>query len=495
MALISDLLSASAHLHNPMASEEYDRRIRELVDYLKKLLSTKTLDSSANDESSLDHLDPSADSIAYLYVLGAQIQRAQERSGNPYPADIRPAGKLWTRAAQFLTKFDRVQVRYTGREWRQLLEVVAQASLAASKPLLGAKLVRDAMIRLDPSATVFTSNHVLLVKLCLQAKAYSYALPILNKHICHFPTLPEPSTSEQSKICADNASSVSFITSASGFSSKLSYQDYLRYFLYGGMIYMALKEWRSALHFLGAAVSMPVTSSVSLIMVEAYKKWILVGLLEKGKLCSPPSITTPHVVKLYQSLARPYVSLAQAFELGDMKRLRGEVDAAMEIWYMDNNFGLVTQVVDAFFRQTVVKLGKTFAALTVADLAKQIFPSPAEKMVTESDVSSLIMSGALDASLVQKQDPTELSILRFSTSLSFPRLSHELDMQSHLKKERLLMENLVRNLEEINNAIGMSEECLDNLQRGQAWAASNGTNPTPAEGGLEMDEDLMGDMS
>ncbi|KAJ5338783.1 hypothetical protein N7452_005511 [Penicillium brevicompactum] len=416
MALISDLLSASAHLHNPMASEEYDRRIRELVDYLKKLLSTKTLDSSANDESSLD-------------------------------------------------------------------------------PLLGAKLVRDAMIRLDPSATVFTSNHVLLVKLCLQAKAYSYALPILNKHICHFPTLPEPSTSEQSKICADNASSVSFITSASGFSSKLSYQDYLRYFLYGGMIYMALKEWRSALHFLGAAVSMPVTSSVSLIMVEAYKKWILVGLLEKGKLCSPPSITTPHVVKLYQSLARPYVSLAQAFERGDMKRLRGEVDAAMEIWYMDNNFGLVTQVVDAFFRQTVVKLGKTFAALTVADLAKQIFPSPAEKMVTESDVSSLIMSGALDASLVQKQDPTELSILRFSTSLSFPRLSHELDIQSHLKKERLLMENLVRNLEEINNAIGMSEECLDNLQRGQAWAASNGTNPTPAEGGLEMDEDLMGDMS
>lgn len=161
----------------------------------------------------------------------------------------------------------------------------------------------------------------------------------------------------------------------------------------------------------------------------------------------------------------------------------------------DNNFGLVTQVVDAFFRQTIVKLGKTFAALTVADLAKQVFPSPAEKMVTEADVSSLIMSGALDASLVQKQDPTELSILRFSTSLSFPRLSHELDIQSHLKKERLLMENLVRNLEEINNAIGMSEECLDNLQRGQAWAASNGTNPTPAEGGLEMDEDLMGDMS
>lgn len=50
---------------------------------------------------------------------------------------------------------------------------------------------------------------------------------------------------------------------------------------------MALKEWRNALHFLGIVISTPSTSSVSLIMVEAYKKWVLVGLLEKGKVSSP----------------------------------------------------------------------------------------------------------------------------------------------------------------------------------------------------------------
>ena len=71
---------------------------------------------------------------------------------------------------------------------------------------------------------------------------------------------------------------------ASGLSSKLSSKDYLQYFLYGGMIYMALKQWRKALHFLGIVVSMPIAGSLSMIMVEAYKKWILVGLLEKGKV-------------------------------------------------------------------------------------------------------------------------------------------------------------------------------------------------------------------
>jgi COP9 signalosome complex subunit 3 len=84
-------------------------------------------------------------------------------------------------------------------------------------------------------------------------------------------------------LCADGPS-VSFITDTSGFSSKLSYRDYLRYFLYGSMVYMALKKWRSALHFLGVVISMPTAGSVSLIMVEAYKKWVLVGLLETGKV-------------------------------------------------------------------------------------------------------------------------------------------------------------------------------------------------------------------
>jgi COP9 signalosome complex subunit 3 len=74
------------------------------------------------------------------------------------------------------------------------------------------------------------------------------------------------------------------VTDASGLSAKISYRDYLQYFLYGGMVYMALKDWRKALHFLGVVISTPVATYVSLVMVDAYKKWVLVGLLEHGKV-------------------------------------------------------------------------------------------------------------------------------------------------------------------------------------------------------------------
>ena len=67
-------------------------------------------------------------------------------------------------------------------------------------------------------------------------------------------------------------------------SGTLKYQDYLEYFLYGAMIYMGLKEWRRAQLFLESAMVAPVAHNASKIQVEAYKKWILVNLLDKGKV-------------------------------------------------------------------------------------------------------------------------------------------------------------------------------------------------------------------
>lgn len=141
------------------------------------------------------------------------------------------------------------------------------------------------MLRLDPSCAVLTSNHLLLVQLCLRTRAYSCALPVLENRIFHIPC-SDNTTELASTLCAEHKSSLLFLNNATGLSSKVTYYDYLRYFLYGGMVYMALKEWRKAFHFLGIVISMPTASSVSLVMVEAYRKWILVGLLDKGKVSS-----------------------------------------------------------------------------------------------------------------------------------------------------------------------------------------------------------------
>lgn len=140
------------------------------------------------------------------------------------------------------------------------------------------------MLRLDPSGSSFTSNHVLLSRLCLRARAYALALPVIDKDICVFPASADQAYLRRSQpvMCAQHESSATFITNTSGFSSKLTYRDHLQYFLYSSMIYMGLKQWDRALHFLSIVISSPSINSVSAIMVEAYKKWVLVSLLAKG---------------------------------------------------------------------------------------------------------------------------------------------------------------------------------------------------------------------
>lgn len=110
------------------------------------------------------------------------------------------------------------------------------------------------------------------------ARAYTLALPVLDQTICQFSTTADKPNYQQSESDIDSTADLHLF----GPQSNLSHTDHLQYFLYGGMIYMALKKWSKARHFLSIVISSPAINSVSLIMVEAYKKWILVNLLEKG---------------------------------------------------------------------------------------------------------------------------------------------------------------------------------------------------------------------
>ena len=58
------------------------------------------------------------------------------------------------------------------------------------------------------------------------------------------------------------------------------------------------------------------------------------------------------------------------------------------------------------------------------------------------------------------------------------------------------METMVINLGKTNHNLGLSDEYVDSLHKGQVWSGSSEVNPiVGVEAGLEMDEDLMGDMS
>ncbi|GIJ88422.1 hypothetical protein Asppvi_007346 [Aspergillus pseudoviridinutans] len=479
MTEILSRLTVVSSLQHASNEEDYDRQLYELIAYIKQPTRLNEITRSA--DLLLDGLNPSLHSVAYLFVFHARVKVLGER----LPKDVQPGGHLWKRAIEFLRVFDPIQVRYAGQEWRRLIELVANAAQASSKTFLAVQAVRDAILRLDPASETFTSTHLLLMKLCLLSRSYRHALPVLNKAMYHFPAGPSHAyqAHRQVFLCSEHGSSAAYITHASGFTAQVTYRDHLQYFLYGAMIYMALKEWESALHLLCIVVSCPVANTVSKIMVEAYKKWLLVSLLAKGKIISTPEMINPHVMKVYQSLILPYVSLADTFENDDTERLWAEVDVGRAIWLADNNMGLVLQVVHAHRKSVVVKLGSTFSAVAIADIAQRIASDPVPSTEAETSISSMVISG-LDSTLLHSNSNHKPTMLHFHAGGASNSFGEE-HIAFLLDSERLLLSTLAANLGQSNHDLELSSEHLQFLRR-----AKNASQHSSGQFGMKFKDDI-----
>ncbi|GKZ58369.1 hypothetical protein AnigIFM49718_004187 [Aspergillus niger] len=386
--ILSHLTSASSELRsvNNTRDERYDTQIRDLVAYIKNC------DKNSDTQYLLDNLHPSLHTLSYLLILNLHIDNLQIRAKENLPDEIKPGNDLWTRVAYFLQHFDPIQVRYAGHEWRRLVELLAQAAEVTAKPFLAVQVMKEALLRLN-SPGILTSLHVTFLRLSLLSKSYHYALPVMERWIFQFPASSVQAYRKHISrpLCSEDTFGDTFISDASGFSAKLTYRDHMRFFLYGAMIYLALKKWDKALHWLSVVISSPVNDSVSKIMVEGYKKWVLASLLAHGKLISSPRVISAHVLKVFQTLTKPYASLADAFERGDLPRLRAEIDIGRSIWRADNNEGLVSQLFHAYNSFLVMKLGRTFSALTTADVAQRTLAPLAFSASIEEFVALLVI--------------------------------------------------------------------------------------------------------
>ncbi|KAL3473658.1 signalosome subunit 3 [Aspergillus californicus] len=476
---------------NTTDDESYDRQLRGLIAYLKQ---PGLVSSTADLSDYLKAIDPSVYSLSFLFLLQFQIQHLQKKTKRDIPEDLLPGGELWEHSVNFLRSFDPIQIRYAGCEWRQLVELVATAARIISKPALAVKLIRDALERLNPSGT-FTSLHLTLVKLALLSSSYTCALLIVDKLIFSFPTDLDHVHLE-TFACSAHESSTTLVPETSGFSTKLTYRDHLQFFLYSGMIYMALKKWDQASHCLSAVMSSPTVSSVSKIMVEAYKKWILANLLGCGKLPPTSKIIAPHVTRVYQSLARPYLSLAEAFEKGDLQKMSAEIQLGQSIWRADKNTGLVFQIFEAHGKCTIIKLGRTFSALTMADVLQRSSSCARDQPEYEEFVASLVMSDRLSATLSHLPGTQSTTMLRFSPSAQCQAFREE-QIRIRLMRGSSALNTIAQGIAQTDHSLELSHENLHFVGKTQKW---NGNPEKPGAAGLDeagvggnMDEDLMGD--
>ncbi|CRG84672.1 COP9 signalosome complex subunit 3 [Talaromyces islandicus] len=450
---MADLLSRLLSFPSPSTAafeDAYSLHARDFIASVNELLPAAIDGAAAKLDAILEHVDPSIHSLPYLLVLHFHGKTVEKNSHTILAGDSRPGGSFWTRCLLFLRTFDPTQVRHAMKEWHKLVGT------------------------------------------------YSLALPVIDQTICQFSATYDKPNSQQNESDIDLTTDLHLF----GPRSSLSHKDHLQYFLYGGMIYMALKKWNKARHFLSIVISSPAVNSVSLIMVEAYKKWVLVNLLEKGVVAPLPKATPPISIKLYKALAKPYDALASTFVAGDGEKLWAEVEFGHSIWRMDKNTGLVQQVLLAFRKQSVLRLSSTFAAVTTTDVSKRALSGTMDTDATERYILSLAIQKQLSASLSHLPGESKPSMLRFSTAGNTQSTELEADLEGRLLLQQQKLNLLVQNIRTSDRKLELGKEYLEYLRRGQKHNdsmskegnQSGRTKGQDIDPDLDFDEDMMGDM-
>lgn len=285
------------------------------------------------------------------------------------------------------------------------------------------------MLRYDSTGAMLTSKHVLLVRIALGSRQLADAVPLLDRPILYFPGAQR--LSKLKPLCDMTSPISSYITVGdNGFSRKLKYQEVLEYFLCRGIIYIGVRDWRRAFQSLEDAVTFPTKDgAVSKIMIDAYKKWILVGLLLEGKPLNLPKVTGAQAAKTYHTIAKPYESVAQIFENGTAARLKAEVEAGNRIWHDDCNTGLILHVLSAYQKCQIRNLVSIYTKMSIQEVHN--YTTSAETgaklphvQATEALVRSMISDGSLQATVnsggIVSFDPTGsvLEEQRFKSELA-----------------------------------------------------------------------------
>lgn len=181
--------------------------------------------------------------------------------------------------------------------------------------------------------------------------------------------------------------------------SGLTPRDMLLYYYYGGMAYIGMKQFSKALDFFNNALTVPAYA-LNAIMVECFKKFVLVSLLVHGKFLGISKNATQLVHRHMKTFCSQYVDFATAYAANESEKVKQIAETNKQLFQKDNNLGLVKQCINALYRSNIQTLTATFMTLSLADIAKIV--NLKDDKEAERLLLRMIENGEINAVINQK---------------------------------------------------------------------------------------------
>lgn len=315
-------------------------------------------------------------------------------------------------------------------------------------------------MRLDPRGEVLTSSHIILARLVTDTREYEAAVPVFRNPIMYIPMQINP---KPKYICHVDLPSYAWISASSGFSAKIKTIDILEYFYMAAVALIGANAWDDALIMLENAMCYPIRDfSVSKIMSECYKKWILVSLIHEGKTRPMPKSTCSAAIRVYHTTGKPYEAISHLFEHGTTASLRAEIEMGQQIWQTDGNTGIILQLCVEYDKWQIRNLGKTYSAISISDISVFATSAVSGNRFSTTDLENLITEmirqGSLNATLV----PPNVNTLNPTSPINPPSPILTFSSEHPILSEAEVQTNLMNAMSRIRQ-MGIALKRTDHL--------------------------------
>eukprot|EP00879_Flechtneria_rotunda_P031253 GHRR01034123.1.p1 GENE.GHRR01034123.1~~GHRR01034123.1.p1 ORF type:complete len:356 (+),score=97.80 GHRR01034123.1:145-1212(+) len=304
----------------------------QLLGYLKG--ADAILDHAQNNcLTAAQHLDVQQHSLGVLYLLNAHAKRPNSNAN----------GGFTEYTAQFLSNCSAVQIQQAPEQFCELCHKFKDQLLGSPQSArLGIAPLLSALQRLAPSQEQLTPIHADVLQICLLAKVYNAAAPLIDAEL----TEVDPART----ACGPT--------------------DLLLYCYYGGMVATGRKQLSRALELFLQGLTAP-TYVCSAVTAATYKKYVLVSLIHTGSVPPLPKFTSQKVRQMVENPEfKPYSDLANAYNSKNQDKLLRVAEQNTAAFSGDSNVGLVKQVLASLPVRTIQRLTQTYVTLSLADIAK-----------------------------------------------------------------------------------------------------------------------------
>jgi len=308
----------------------------------------------------LHNLDAGAHSLGYLFILNIQATSPK--------FDIK---RFSNSSRHFLVNCTSQQIKHEPQRFARVARKFKETMIDMRTPLKGLRPLWLGLVKFRGSSENLTPLHSDLLQLCILSKCYTSAFKLLAEPV--FQILPEQ--------------------------TGLTPKDMLLYYYYGGVAYVGLKDFKSALEFFKMAFSCPAIV-LSAIMVESYKKFVLVSLILYGQVQPFPKYTSSVVQRHIKTTCLQYQELANAYSTFNSDELHKLADSHWEFFRKDGNAGLVKQVVQSLYHKNIKRHTQTYLTLSVKDIQESVKLPSCE--VAERHILRMIENGQIFATMSQK---------------------------------------------------------------------------------------------